>query len=269
MLFIIYYVQNLNKLYKCQKNACLLNCKMKINPEQYIYKVLKNNIRKNGYANFLVSGGKSLKKIFKSLSRKKLKWDKIRLFLTDERCVSSHHPNSNEKNIRENFIKFKAKKIILYPLNFNKKMKINKIIKKKYFKSYYKNKFDLALIGMGSDGHFASIFSSISIYKKLIDAKEKPAIYLVERAGQLFYKRITINLSMIIKSKKIILLINNRSKLNKLKSAILLGRKSNLPVSELIHGLKNRINISYKNNLIKINKYLVDNKGKINKVFNK
>ena len=107
---------------------------------------------------------------------------------------------------------------------------------------------------MGQDGHFASIFPSIPIYKKLLCIKDKPAIYLVQKAGIPFCERITINLSMIMKSKKVVLLINTKKKLNRLRSAMLSGKDSNLPVLQLIFSLKNKINIIYKNNFIKMKK---------------
>ena len=78
----------------------------------------------------MISGGKSPKKILKSLSKRKLQWDKIRLFLTDERCVPNHHTYSNEKNIKDNLINYGLKKMIFFPLKYNKRMKINKIVKK-------------------------------------------------------------------------------------------------------------------------------------------
>ena len=63
--------------------------------------------------------------------------------------------------------------------------------------------FDYCLLGMGKDGHIASLFpDSKNLYKKFIS---KPII-------RNDFKRITLGLNIINNSKKIILWINNRSK---------------------------------------------------------
>ena len=63
----------------------------------------------------------------------------------------------------------------------------------------------MSLIGIGDDGHFASIFSGSKNYHNLIDIKKKPNFYQTESLGNPKVKRITMNLSMILNSEKIIL----------------------------------------------------------------
>ena len=86
---------------------------------------------------------------------------------------------------------------------------------------------------MGDDGHFASIFSGSNNYHNLIDVKKKPNFYQIESIGNPKVKRITMNLSMILNSEKIILFVKSNKKM-KLFENILKNKNSKYPVNFLI-----------------------------------
>ena len=106
---------------------------------------LKESINKFGTASLVVPGGSSPIKIFKDLSQIELAWSKVQITLVDDRLVDPQNENSNQKLLSEYFFINKAKNANFFPLSedliFNKKFKIP---------------FDVTLIGMGEDGHFAS-----------------------------------------------------------------------------------------------------------------
>ena len=92
-------------------------------------------------------------------------------------------------------------------------------------KNYFKNKkikFDICLLGMGNDGHVASIFPNTNILKK------KFIVSPVDRGD---FKRITIGLKIINNSKKIFLWLSNKSKTSIFKKLQLKGKK--IPVNNL------------------------------------
>ena len=95
----------------------------------------------------------------------------------------------------------------------------NKI--KKYFKNK-KIRFDICLLGMGNDGHVASIFPNTSILKKR---------FIVSSVDRRDYKRITIGLKIINNSKRIFLWLSNKSKTSIFKKLQLKGRE--IPVNNL------------------------------------
>ena len=113
----------------------------------------------------------------------------------------------------------------LYYVNTNRKTvaeSANNYEKK--IKKYFKNKkisFDLILLGMGNDGHIASIFP------EKINFKVKKITGFVIRKD---FKRITLNLNTINKSKKIFLWLNNKKKSIIYKKLIL---KKLIPVNYL------------------------------------
>ena len=174
--------------------------------------------KKNKRFSLVLTGGKSPINLYRKLAKCKINWSNIDLFWGDERYVSQKSKNSNYKLANDNFIKkIKINKKNLFPIN----TKINTISKssKNYsnlIRNYFKNEtisFDYFLLGMGDDGHIASIFpGSSELSKKFIT---KP-VYRKD------FKRITVSLNIINNSKKTILWLNNKfksKKFNELKSS--------------------------------------------------
>ena len=125
---------------------------------------LKDAINKSGTASLVVSGGSSPIKIFKDLSQIELPWSKVQITLVDDRLVEPQSENSNQRLLYEHFLKNKAKKSKFFPLSED-------LISYKKFKI----PFDVTLLGMGEDGHFASLFPNMIGDKEgySIDANHK------------------------------------------------------------------------------------------------
>ena len=168
---------------------------------QSIYEALKNNIDNNGSASFVVSGGSSPVKIFNDLSKSDLDWSKVSVTLVDDRVVSSEHSDSNEKLLKENLFinNASAAKFISLKSDSEEVMNINR-------------PFDIMLLGMGEDGHFASLFPELVDNSNYFDLSANPEIIFTEPMGNPCHKRVSMNLSMIMKSKKIILLVSSSAK---------------------------------------------------------
>ena len=112
------------------------------------------------------------------------------------------------------YINTKTKNINQSSLEYQNKIK-------KYFKNK-KIKFDICLLGMGNDGHVASIFPNTNILKKR---------FIVSSVDRRDYKRITIGLKIINNSKRIFLWLSNKSKTSIFKKLQIKGRE--IPVNNL------------------------------------
>ena len=166
-----------------------------------IYEALKNNIDNNGSVSFVISGGSSPVKIFNDLSKSDLDWSKVSVTLVDDRVVSSEHSDSNEKLLKENLFinNASAAKFISLKSDSEEVMNINR-------------PFDIMLLGMGEDGHFASLFPELVDNSNYFDLSANPEIIFTEPMGNPCHKRVSMNLSMIMQSKKIILLVSSSAK---------------------------------------------------------
>lgn len=162
---------------------------------------LKLAIDKKGTATFVVSGGTSPLKLFEDLSKIDLPWNKVQITLVDDRLVNKNHIHSNQKLINDHLLKNKAKLANFIPLS-------EEIIKSKIIVT----PFDVNLLGMGEDGHFASLFPDMINDFNLFDLSADPNILTITSHGDPFLPRITMNLSLILKSEFIVLLVKGSIK---------------------------------------------------------
>ena len=95
---------------------------------------------------------------------------------------------------------------------------------------------------MGNDGHYASIFIKSKKYSLLTDTSQPPNFYTVESIGKPKLRRITMNLSMILLSSKIYLILNNKNKIQLFKKAKKLKNTNAYAICSLIKNAK-KINI--------------------------
>lgn len=132
-------------------------------------------IQQRGRFAVALSGGSTPKAIYQALSSAQLDWTKVWLFWSDERAVPPDHPDSNYRMAMEaGFKKLPIPKGQIF------RMEAEKEIEKKA-RDYEdtirrvldKHLFDLVMLGMGEDGHTASLFPqtpALSIEDRLVAA---------------------------------------------------------------------------------------------------
>jgi len=165
---------------------------------------------------FCICGGSTPKQVYEILSEKELFWDKVDIFLGDERYVSPKSEESNSLMIRNSLLKSYGSKASFYEI-FNEG-KINDDFSKRNFINHLKAKcsgdppvFDLTLLGLGDDGHTASLFP----YKENNDSDDL-VIYSYGKG----IKRISLTPKVLSSSKKIVFLVSGSSKQIALKRLI-------------------------------------------------
>ena len=184
---------------------------------------LNSSIENEGSASLVLSGGSSPIHIYEELSNVDISWSRVFLTLVDDRFVNSDHKDSNQKLLYNHFIKNKAKDIKFFPLSEN--FLTNEDFKKP---------FDITLLGMGEDGHFASLFPDMINNNEAFNLNESPKILITPPQGNPYLPRITMNLSLIMKSINIVLLIKGKAKQDIFNKA---KKDEDLPIHYLI---KNR-----------------------------
>ena len=163
---------------------------------------LNSSINEFGSASIVTCGGSSPINIFKQLSlRDDIDWSKVNLTLLDDRKVSIDHPDSNEKLLIDHFAKNSAQNINIVSL-CNCPNEVLEI----------KRPFDIMLIGLGGDGHFASLFPELVDNKECFDVDANPEILFLGEMGDPKHERVSMNLSLILQSKKIILISSSDQK---------------------------------------------------------
>ena len=205
------------------------------NDESFLIKkfvrLFKRKIADKGKSrfSFVLAGGKSPIRLYKSLSKdKKIPWGKIDFFIGDERHIKENSKYSNIwacKKYLLNEINISDNQIYKISTNHNS-LKRNAQNYEKKIKKYFLNKkvtFDLTLLGIGQDGHIASLF------KNNIKKKSKNDVDFIKRKD---FSRITLTLKCLNNSKSIFLWAPGKEKSNIVKK-ILLDNNFKYPASFL------------------------------------
>ena len=200
---------------------------------ELIIKNLSLSIDKYESASMAVPGGTRPIKIFDELSKQKLDWSKVQITLVDDRLVDKENDHSNQKLIRNYLLKNEARISDFIPLNKNLHKDNN-----------FKFPLDICLLGIGNDGHFASLFPNMINNTNTLDPKSKLNINEIKANGDPFLPRISMNLPLILSSKLIILIIKGKMKQEVLRDAY---TNKNIPLYYLLNNRKNNLHIELLN----------------------
>lgn len=183
-----------------------------------------------------LSGGNTPKIIFKILSseyKDKIDWDKVRLFWGDERCVPPGNSESNYGVAKEllfdkvNIPSQNIFRIIGENDPAKEAVRYSEVIKENVEFENELPSFDLFMLGLGEDGHTASIFPdqmNLLNSDKVCEMAKHPV------TGQI---RVTITGRAINNSKRILFLINGESKAEIIKQIIEDKKSKSLPAQNI------------------------------------
>jgi 6-phosphogluconolactonase len=202
-----------------------------VNVATKIVTALNTGIEACGSAVFVASGGFSPEKIYAELVAGdydgEIDWALVTITLVDDRRVTAKHADSNQKKIREKLLQGPVSAARFLPLSAGSPA------------TELSKTFDVMLLGMGLDGHFASLFPSM-VNASALNVDAEPCIVKTEPQGNPSWPRISMSLSMIIKSRLILLLAQGPD-----KQRVLAAAKSDksLPVHHLITQTRQPIEI--------------------------
>jgi 6-phosphogluconolactonase len=183
--------------------------------------------------NVALAGGSTPMPILNLLAKENLDWKKISFYQTDERIVSINDNSNNFRNLSEAF--FDHIESNAYPMFKGEQSAEN--ARECYIKELNKMNqkeglpiFDLIILGMGEDGHIASLFPGSSLL-----TEKKTAVLLdpIKRNGVF---RMTLSFPVLINASNTILLMSGSKKVNLFESK---KEMDNLPINHLIHNNKN------------------------------
>ncbi|MBI5075928.1 MAG: 6-phosphogluconolactonase [Nitrospirae bacterium] len=183
-------------------------------------------IAEQGRFSVALSGGSTPRQLFRHLGtsyRKKIAWDRVHLFWSDERCLPRDHEQSNFRLAYDELIS----RIWIPGANVHRiKGELRPLEASQYYEVDMKKHFvedlpafDLILLGLGADGHTASLFPGSEILR------EKQRLALPVFSDTALHWRVTLTLPVLNSAKRVIFLVSGRSKAGIVGS--LLSRKEN------------------------------------------
>ena len=198
----------------------------------FIESELSAAVAKRGQASLVVSGGSTPKSLFEALSHKSLPWDKITITLADERWVDVSSKDSNETMIRETLLCNAAAEAIFVPLKNSAETAVEGQALCQQSVANIHLPFDLVILGMGEDGHTASLFPGVS--GSALDSG-KPELCAAIKPPAAPHERMSLTARAILNSQKIILHIVGDKKWQVYREASSPGLPDELPIRVVLH----------------------------------
>ena len=187
-----------------------------------------------------VSGGSTPRGMFRILAEEpyvlEIPWDKMHIFWVDERCVPENDAASNYGAAKKDFLnRVPIPKTQVYPMPGRLPPKTGAQTYQKALMAFFHLKcgqfptFDKIFLGMGDDGHIASLFPGHSA------TDEEKKLVVAVKGGDPYVSRLTMTLPVLNGSRQIIFLISGKAKAAAVKM-VFEGDQAPLPAKK-IHAL--------------------------------
>jgi 6-phosphogluconolactonase len=180
-------------------------------------------------ASLVVSGGRSPQAMFQRLCAAPLAWARVQLTLADERWVAADDEASNERLVRSGLLREAAAAAQFIAMKNAADTPEAGAAACWRAVAAMPRPFDATVLGMGDDGHTASLFPCSAQLAAGIDPSAAPGVLAVHPTTAP-YPRLSLNRSALLATRRIFLLISGAAKWAVCTRALQPGPDSELPV---------------------------------------
>lgn len=197
-----------------------------------IANILADAIKHKGKASIAVSGGSTPKGLFSLLSQKDIAWDQVTITLADERWVDITSEASNTRLVHENLLVGKAAKAHFFHIKQGEELTAEVLSDLIFAADSKCLPFDVLILGMGEDGHTASLFPC----SEQIDAcfSMSTASLLKVQPTTAPHTRISFSFKSLIRSENIFLHICGDNKKPVLEKALAGNDAREMPIRSFL-----------------------------------
>lgn len=210
-----------------------------------VTEIAKESFREHGFFTIALSGGQTPARLYDYLALEaEFPWANTYIFWGDERFVPLDAPDSNYKLARDHLLsKVNIPESQIHPMSINSPSLAQAAIDSEtqlketfqqlaYNKSTVDNgqfmpKFDLILLGMGADGHTASIFPGSPV----LFERERLVCPIEEPYRPPYVPRLTMTLPVINQARKVIFLVSGQKKQPILQKILTSSKEPKWPAS--------------------------------------
>lgn len=200
---------------------------------------LSTALAAQGHAGFAATGGTTPAPVYDRMAARTAPWDRITVTLTDERFVPPSDPTSNEGLVRRHLLVGEAARASFAPLFFAGVSQDQSAVMAEASVAKA-SPFGAVLLGVGADGHFASLFPGSPILAQGLDLESERLVLAApvgEPAPDL--PRLSLTLRALTNSALIVLLVTGAAKKALLEEPV----DAALPIAAILNQDRARVQI--------------------------
>jgi 6-phosphogluconolactonase len=194
---------------------------------------LREGVSARGGASLVLSGGRTPAAFFEALSQSPLDWARVWVTLADERRVAPSSPDSNERMVRAHLLQGAAAAARFVPLFVEGEDEATLLRSRAAALAAMPRPFDVLVLGMGEDGHTASLFPAAEGLARALDPLAPPApVAITPPAAP--HARVSMNLAMLLGTRWIALHVQGATKPGVIWRATAGAAPAELPISAIL-----------------------------------
>ena len=207
--------------------------------------IIESAIDARGAAVIALAGGKTPLPIYEKLAAAKLDWKRVTIIPGDERIVALGDPLSNVTNLAKTFLPRGARVLPIVP-NAAADYKVAGRSADALMQDLHWP-LDLCLLGVGTDGHTASIFPGPDFEEAVNGPKERRALGVMPDPMPLDapVPRVTLSLAAITSAKSLLVAVTGKEKRKVIEAAIKQGSSSQFPIGRALAGTELPVDIHW------------------------
>lgn len=203
---------------------------------------LQTTVTEQNTARLAVAGGSTPQAFLQALSQHAIPWQQVIITLTDERKVDGDSSRSNANMLRVALLETvkDASFIPLYRADGSDPdlQQVNQTVQSHLLP------LDVCVLGMGNDGHIASLFPHAKGLAEALDTQGEQAVIAMQAPGGL-EPRVSLSLSALLSARHLHLLIAGDDKWQVLEQALAGTDVLEMPVRALLQQAGKRLQVHY------------------------
>jgi len=207
------------------------------NAAVFLVAALRQSLAQGDEGVLVVSGGTTPGRCFEHLSAATLDWSRVTVLLSDERYVAPDHADSNERLVRGSLLTGPASAARLLGV-YQDDLTVDEACDAIAGRMPPVNP-SCALLGMGSDGHFASLFPDADRLQEGLRATGTVP-YIPIRTSASPHARVSMTLAYLLRSASIALLCFGDDKRAVLDAA---KQGADLPITRLLEAARTDVHL--------------------------
>lgn len=198
---------------------------------KWLIRIVKDAIAERGHAYLAVSGGRTPQALFAHLAGTDLPWQQVTITLADDRWLAPDAQDSNERLVKSTLLQDKASAAHFISLvTTDERAEQGAAVINQRLSSL--PKFDAVILGMGEDGHTASLFPcSQELSLGLSTTQDALAVHPTSAP----YQRISLSKQRLLNTQHLFLHLVGAGKLPVLNQAVAGDDVLQMPIRAFLH----------------------------------